>query len=212
MTKTQFLFLILFFPLIGFAQNVESYFFVFLNSNPNKEQLDSVSIAQLQEKHLANINRLYEEGKIIAAGPFYDGGGIFIFKESAIENVQKILQTDAAIAANRFLIELFPLRILKGQVCPYTEPLEMITLSFIRVFRQNSESTEKMISNLDKKWNNEVLTSAVFEEDLGGFMVLTTDFEKLNQQMQSVEKDSEQSLSIRQLYIAKGTFCQAPKK
>ncbi len=212
MKGIQILVLMLFLPIGLFAQDSSKLFFVFLNSNPQKEVLDTNSINELQRRHLENIDRLYSEGKIIAAGPFYHGGGLFIFKENSIENVQNLLQTDPAIAAKRFLIEIFPLRFITGQVCSFDEPVEMITLSFIRVFKQKTEKTEKMISEWSKKWDKELLSSAVFEEDQGGFMVLSADLESLKKQIPSILNDAQENQSIRQLYIAKGTFCRVPKK
>lgn len=212
MNYLKMLFFILLLPLNLLAQESGKHFFVFLNTNPNKEQLDSVRIAQLQEKHLANIDRLYTEGKIIAAGPFYGGGGLFIFKESSIENVQNLLQTDPAIAAKRFLIEIYPLRYIEGQVCSYDEPIEMITLSFIRIFQQHTEKTENSMDKLQRSFGNELLTSAIFELDQGGFAVLDTDFEILKKQVPILLNTTEEKVSIKQLYIAKGTFCSASKK
>lgn len=212
MNYLKTLFFVLLLPLNLLAQESGKDFFVFLNTNPNKEQLDSLRIAQLQEKHLANIDRLYAEGKIIAAGPFYGGGGLFIFRESSIENVQNLLQTDPAIAARRFLIEIYPLRFIDGQVCSYDEPIEMITLSFIRIIQQPTEKTENSMSKLHRNFGNELLTSAVFDLDQGGFAVLDTDFEILKKQVPILLKDSEEKVSVRQLYIAKGTFCRVSKK
>jgi uncharacterized protein YciI len=81
-----------------------------LLSGSNRTQ-DSTTAAKIQEGHLANINRLYYEGKIKVAGPFGDRGdwkGIFIFDCETKEEVEKLLQTDPAIAAGRLSYDVRP--------------------------------------------------------------------------------------------------------
>ncbi|HRI21181.1 MAG TPA: hypothetical protein PLA68_09500 [Panacibacter sp.] len=80
-------------PLFVDAQNTDStkakkkfepvlLFFVMLEKGNNRIQ-DSATAAKIQEDHIANIDRLAAEGKIIVAGPFMDDTdwrGIFIMK------------------------------------------------------------------------------------------------------------------------------------
>jgi uncharacterized protein YciI len=64
---------------------------------------------KIQEGHLANITRLFNEGKMSLAGPFADGGerrGIFIFKVSSIAEAEALAATDPAIIAGRLKINL----------------------------------------------------------------------------------------------------------
>ena len=75
-------FFILLFALQSFSQQkkketkpeeqIKPYWFVMLTKGNNRTQ-DSVAAAKIQEGHLANINRLYNEGKLKVAGPFGDG-------------------------------------------------------------------------------------------------------------------------------------------
>jgi len=65
------------------------------------------------EGHMANINRLADEGKLIVAGPFMKNDrnyrGIFIFNVSTIEEAQALVETDPAVKAKIFEVELTPL-------------------------------------------------------------------------------------------------------
>jgi len=91
-------------------EEIRKYWFVLLTKGENRNQ-DSLTRVKLQEGHLANINRLYEEGKIKVAGPFGDGGdwqGIFIFDCPAKEEVEMLLKTDPAIAAGRLAFQIKP--------------------------------------------------------------------------------------------------------
>ncbi|MBI1780994.1 MAG: hypothetical protein HYR66_06450 [Sphingobacteriales bacterium] len=89
---------------------IRKYYFVMLTKGANRTQ-DSVTAAKIQEGHLANIGRLYKEGKLKVAGPFGDDGnwrGIFIFDCETEEEVKKLLDTDPAIAAGRLAYEIHP--------------------------------------------------------------------------------------------------------
>ena len=108
------------FYLISFAQEkkagsekrpedqIRKYWFVMLKTGPNRNQ-DSATAAIIQRKHLQNIDSLYQEGKIKVAGPFGEPGewrGLFIFDAESKEEVEKLLKTDAAIAAGRLSYEV----------------------------------------------------------------------------------------------------------
>ena len=92
---------------------ISQYWFVMLTKGSIRSQ-DSVTAAKIQGGHMANIHRLYNEGKLKVAGPFGDDGdwlGIFIFDSEAEgcktkEDVEKLLKTDPAIAAGRLNYEI----------------------------------------------------------------------------------------------------------
>jgi uncharacterized protein len=96
-------------------QQIKQFWFVMLLKGPNRNQ-DSITAAKIQEGHMANITRLYNEGKLKVAGPFGDNGnwsGIFIFDASAIgcqtkEELEQILKTDPAVAAGRLICDIRP--------------------------------------------------------------------------------------------------------
>jgi uncharacterized protein YciI len=79
-----------------------------LTSGNNRSQ-DSAAADKIQQGHMANITRLYNEGKLKVAGPIGDDGnwkGIFIFDCSSKEEVEKLLATDPAIASGRLAYEI----------------------------------------------------------------------------------------------------------
>jgi len=109
--------LVIFFSKTAVSQNsiedeyqMKQYFMVFLTKGLNRTQ-DSVTVAKIQEGHLDNITRLFNEKKIVLAGPFLDNGtyrGIFIFDVATEEEVIQLLQTDPAIKAGRLGYEIHP--------------------------------------------------------------------------------------------------------
>jgi len=94
---------------------IRRYWFVLLTTGEHRSQ-DSMTAAKIQEGHLANIQKLYGEGKIKVAGPFGDADnpkiigwqGLFIFDCESKEEVEKLLQTDPAVAAGRLLYQIIP--------------------------------------------------------------------------------------------------------
>ena len=90
---------------------IEQYFFVLIKTGPN-QNFDSAQKVKLFQGHMANINRLYYDGIIKAAGPFgknaYTWRGIFIFDCKTKEEAEKIAQSDPAVAAGLFAVEISP--------------------------------------------------------------------------------------------------------
>jgi uncharacterized protein YciI len=89
---------------------MKQYFMVFLTAGTNRTQ-DSTTASKIQEGHLANITRLFNEKKMIMAGPFMDEGkykGIFLFDVATEEEVTQLLQTDPAVKAGRLGYEIHP--------------------------------------------------------------------------------------------------------
>lgn len=89
---------------------IRRYWFVMLMRGETRNQ-DSATAVKLQEGHLANINRLYNEGKIKVAGPFGDGKewlGLFIFDAERKTEVDSLLQSDPAIGAGRLKYDIRP--------------------------------------------------------------------------------------------------------
>ena len=90
---------------------IKQYWFVMLLKGPKRDQ-DSVTAIKIQQGHMANINRLYNAGKLKVAGPFGDDGnwlGIFIFDSPSKEEVEKDLKTDPAIESGRLNYDIRPL-------------------------------------------------------------------------------------------------------
>jgi uncharacterized protein YciI len=89
---------------------MKSYYMVFLTAGSNRSQ-DSITAAKLQKGHLENITRLFNEKKLVLAGPFLDKGpykGIFLLDVATPAEAIELLETDPAIKAGRLSYELHP--------------------------------------------------------------------------------------------------------
>ncbi|CAN5575294.1 hypothetical protein BH23BAC4_BH23BAC4_08750 [soil metagenome] len=86
------------------------YVMAFLVAGLNRDQ-DAETALALQTGHMATIRRLAEEGKLVLAGPFLDGGelrGIYIFNAETVEEAETLAATDPAIQAGRLALQLHP--------------------------------------------------------------------------------------------------------
>ena len=91
--------------------NIKQYYFVMLTRGPQSSKIDSVDLAKLQKGHMANMQKMAEDGKLQIAGPFGDDGnwrGIFIFDVNSEEEVKELLKNDPAIQAGRLSYEIHP--------------------------------------------------------------------------------------------------------
>jgi len=90
--------------------NMKQYFMVFLSDGPNRTQ-DSIATAKIQEAHLDNITRLFNEKKLVLAGPFLDEGevrGIFILDVPTLDEAKALTNSDPAVQAGRLKMEIRP--------------------------------------------------------------------------------------------------------
>ncbi len=96
---------------LGATDNgMKKYVIAFLKSGPVR-LTDSVARVELQKAHMANINRMAEEGKLIVAGPFLDNGplrGIYLFNVETMEEAKALTATDPAIQKGTLEMELHP--------------------------------------------------------------------------------------------------------
>lgn len=113
-----------------YAQN--SLFFVFLDSNPNREELSEGNLSAIMEGHLENIDRLYEAGDLLLAGPIDGGGGVFVLKANSLSAAEDFLATDPAIKAGRFITSTYEMEIEKGFICDQVKPYEMVQFKLLR--------------------------------------------------------------------------------
>jgi uncharacterized protein YciI len=74
---------------------------------------------EIQKAHMANIGRLAQTKKLVAAGPFGDNGtlrGIFVFKVASLAEAKALGDTDPAVQAGRLALEVYPWMIPEGML------------------------------------------------------------------------------------------------
>jgi uncharacterized protein YciI len=89
---------------------MKTYVMAFLKAGPNRDR-GKEEAQKLQTAHMANINRLAAEGKLVVAGPFADNGpirGIYVFDVATVAEAEALVRTDPAIQAGSLTMELHP--------------------------------------------------------------------------------------------------------
>lgn len=89
---------------------MKPYVLALLKTGPNAPK-DSLHAIELQKAHMANINRLAEEGKLVVAGPFYGSSkgnyrGIYIFDTANLDSAKAYTESDPAIEYGSLQMEL----------------------------------------------------------------------------------------------------------
>ena len=100
-----------------FSGEMKRYWLVLLKKGPNRNQ-DSISAEKIQAAHMANINRLAKEGKLIMAGPIGiedDLRGIFLMNCADSAEVENFVKTDSAVITGRLIMKYYPWWAGKGK-------------------------------------------------------------------------------------------------
>lgn len=87
-----------------------NYYLGLLVRGPKFSPGESPERQKIQEGHMANMKRLADRGKLVAAGPFTedtDLRGIFVFRTATMEEAQDLTNTDPAVKAGRLAIKLY---------------------------------------------------------------------------------------------------------
>ncbi|MDH4058897.1 MAG: YciI family protein [Cyclobacteriaceae bacterium] len=200
----------------GLAQE-HKHIFVFLNNKLDKTELPKEELDKLMEGHLNNIQRLVKEGKMLVAGPFDGGGGIFIFNSSSMDSVRLWLATDPGIQAERWELELFPYLPRVGSVCVADANAEMVTYTFIRYLADITKFNVQKAGETFKKHDDflkqiiktgNVVTEGIFPPRDGGILVMKGDVDAKLIESDPAMMDALFSIEYKKLWVMKGSFCE----
>ena len=100
-----------------YSGEMKRYWLVLLKKGPNRNQ-DSISAEKIQAAHMANINRLAKEGKLVMAGPIGvedDLRGIFLMNCTDSTEVENFVKTDSAVMTGRLIMKYYPWWTMKGK-------------------------------------------------------------------------------------------------
>lgn len=95
---------------------MQQYYIVFLKSGENRSQ-DSITLAKLQEQHMAHLSRMYSEGYTSLTGPIGDDGelrGIVIYNTPTQKEADSLARLDPMVMAGRLKVEVHPWWVAKG--------------------------------------------------------------------------------------------------
>ena len=96
--------------------NLEQLVFGFLVRGPNATQ-DTAAAADIQKGHLAYMESLNKQGKLVMAGPFGDQGrarGVVVYRVKDLAEAKALAAEDPAVKAGRLALEAYPWMTFKG--------------------------------------------------------------------------------------------------
>jgi uncharacterized protein YciI len=200
-----------------YAQKSSSYILVFLHSRPDKTELPKDQLDKIMEGHMANINKMAKENKLLAAGPFEGGGGIFIFNTTSKDDVTEWLKGDPGIQANRWKLEVLVYYPRLGNVCSVSEPYQMAMYSIVRfipnIAKFNVQDAPELFDKHDRyvteltKGGN-TIAEGTFGDTEGGIWIVKDELNKEAVEKDPAVREGLLELDIKKLYIAKGAFCE----
>lgn len=198
-----------------FAQN--PYSIVFLHRKPDAEKISDEERKKIMEGHMENIGRLAKEGKLVAAGPFDGGGGLFVMKTSDVEEAKQWVSTDPGVIAKRWNVEILPFSPRQGGICAAPEPYQMVHYSFVRfnavVSKFNASEYPQLIKKHDDylkqlSQTGNIIAEGIFSERDGGILIMNGEVQKEVFENDPAVREGLIDLEIKKLFIAKGSFCE----
>lgn len=216
MKKTVLAIVMLLGSLQGMSQT-DPLLFVFLNKRTDLPALPKEESDKLMEGHMANIERLAKEGKLVVAGPFEGGGGIFVLKTNSVEEAKSWLTTDPAVKAERWRMEYLPLTFRTANACVAKEPYEMVSYHFMRYglnltkfnVQQASNTIQKHIVYMKElNQTGNVIAEASLGDGEGSFLIMKGDLDQRVVEASPAVQEQVFTIEVRKLWVAKGSFCE----
>ncbi|MCA6078590.1 YciI family protein [Fulvivirga sedimenti] len=195
----------------------EKFIWVFLNTNPEREELPAEEVEDLQRRHLENIGKLASEGKLIVAGPFNSGGGIFILKTADRDEAKGWILTDPAIRANRYKIEMFEWTPRTGSACQASPDAAMGEHTFVRyvphITKFNVQQSPELYLEHDnylKKHviSDNILAEGIFDNNDGGILIFKDDPDRELIMSDPTVINGIFLPEIKTIWVADGSFCE----
>jgi uncharacterized protein YciI len=196
----------------AFAQ---SLVFVFLHYKADKTELPKDQVDKIMEGHMDNIKKMAKEGKLLVAGPFEEGGGIFIFNSSKVDDIKQWLNDDPGVKAQRWNIEIQPYHWRIGKPRLVQEPIEMTDYQFIRFVPYIAKFNINDVPELMKKHDDylkeiqktgNVVAEGIFGDTEGGILIIKGDLDKTVIESDPAVHEGLLEIEMKKLYVARGAF------
>ena len=198
----------------AFAQDLV---LVFLHHRADKAELPKPQLDKIMEGHQANIRLMVNQGKLLVAGPFEGGGGIFIFNSASVDEVSQWLPHDPGVRAERWKVEIQPYHWRTGKPRLVKAPLEMTTYNFVRFIPYIAKFNINDVPELLKKHEDylkeigmtgNVVAEGTFGDTEGGILVIKGDLDTSVIESDPAVREGLLEIEIKKWYVAKGALSE----
>jgi uncharacterized protein YciI len=94
------------------ADGMRLYYLAFLRPDPGRRHLEQEEAGRIQAAHMANIQRMAQDGVLMGAGPMEDKpttiSGIFILRAATLAEAQGIAALDPTVTERRNTADVHP--------------------------------------------------------------------------------------------------------
>lgn len=140
--------------LLGQSAYAQQMVLVFLHFKSDKPEIPKEQVDKIMEGYFANIKKMANDGKLLVAGPFEGGGGIFIFNSKSVDDVYEWFRSDPGVKSNRWDVEILPFQSRTGKPMLVKEPFEMTSYQFVRFTSYVAKFNLNDLPDLMRKHNN----------------------------------------------------------
>ncbi len=109
-------------------EEIATYYWGFFVRGPNQEKLPEDEGQKMQKAHIANLEKLHSEGKLLMAGPLGNAGnmrGIVVMDLKTAEEVQACFKDDPYVKAGRLEMQAYKWFTTKGAIKEADQPIKM---------------------------------------------------------------------------------------
>lgn len=190
---------------------------VFLHQRSASERQNEGQADSIIKSHRENLQRLTREGKLIVSGGFEGGGGILIFGTTSQKEVDQWLNTDPAIRAGYWHVEILPFTPRVGSVCRAEAAENKVAYSFVRYDVIVSKFTASTFPQILKKHDDYVRQLAktgnvVAEGEFPGqdsmILIMQGEVDRSVFESDPGVQEGLLEFDIQKLWVAKGSFCE----
>jgi len=205
----------IFVVLLHYSVFSQQLIIVFLHARTDNPELPKEQVERIMEGHFANIKKMASEGKLLVAGPFEGGGGIFIFNSQSVDDVKEWLKPDPGIQNNRWNVEILPFHPRIGKPMLVKEPYEMVSYQFVRfdtyIAKFNIGEAPELLKKHDDyineiKKSGNIVAEGTFNDTDGGILIMKGELSSSVIESDPAVRAGLFEFQIKKWYVAKGAF------
>ncbi len=185
----------------------KQFFLVLLKRPPNAPPISQEAAEELQARHIGNIHKMYDEGKLVIAGPFMDDTslrGIFVLPAASAREAQDWADQDPAVKAGRLKAEVHGPWQIRAEDIHKSSETQMELYSFVFLKRPTRSGPAEIGGNLT---NKEVALGGAIGDggDIAAAFILTGPPDQARQEIMS-HKSYKLDLEIHPWITTKGVL------